>query len=111
MKQVIVIRDDIDMSRGKAVAQGAHVSVLAARKVPEKIVSQWIDAGGKKITLKVTSEADLKELYTSVDSLPKAKIEDLGYTELDPGTLTACAIGPADEDAIDEYTGHLALYR
>lgn len=110
MKQVILVRDDIEMSRGKAVAQGSHVSVLATREAEESVVNEWIDNGGKKITLKVSSEEELLDIISKASGLPTAKIRDLGYTELDANTLTAGAIGPAEEDEIDDYTGDLPLY-
>lgn len=105
------MRDDLDMSRGKAVAQGSHVSVLATQNADQSDVDQWIENGGKKITLRVSSEDELLDIITQVDDLPTAKIRDLGYTELEANTLTAGAIGPAEEDEIDNYTGHLSLYK
>lgn len=113
MKQVIIVRDDIDMSRGKAVAQGSHVSVLSTRDTNEKIVNEWISNGGKKITLKIDSEADLLDLIRRADKkdLPTATIRDLGYTELEENTLTAGCIGPANESEIDSITGNLSLYK
>jgi len=105
------MRDDLDMSRGKAVAQGSHVSVLATQNADQSDVDQWIENGGKKITLRVSSEDELLDIISEVDDLPTAKIRDLGYTELEANTLTAGAIGPAEEDKIDNYTGHLSLYK
>lgn len=110
MKQVIIVRDDIDMSTGKAVAQGSHVSVLATREAENNIVKNWIEEGGKKIVLRVSSESELREIINGIENIPTAMIEDLGYTELDPGTLTAGAIGPANEEKIDQHTGHLDLF-
>lgn len=110
MKQVIIVRDDLDMSIGKAVAQGAHVSVIATREATEENVSTWLSNGGKKITLRVSSEQELLDIIDSVTDLPTAKIRDLGYTELEPDTLTAGAIGPASEEKIDKFTGHLPLF-
>lgn len=113
MKQVIIIRDDIDMSRGKAVAQGSHVSVLSTRDTNEKVVSEWISNGGKKITLKTDSEESLLDLIGEANEqgLPTATIRDLGYTELEENTLTAGCIGPADESEINRITGDLSLYK
>lgn len=110
MKQVILVRDDLDMSTGKSVAQGSHVSVLASRNADEQNVQNWIDNGGKKIVLRVSSEDELRDIINSANELPTAMIEDLGHTELEPGTLTAGAIGPANDDRIDNYTGHLSLF-
>lgn len=110
MKQVILVRDDLSMSTGKSIAQGSHVSVLASRNADEQNVQQWIDNGGKKIVLRVSSEDELRDIINSANELPSSMIEDLGHTELEPGTLTAGAIGPANEDEIDNYTGHLSLF-
>lgn len=110
MKQVLLLRTDIDMSRGKAVAQGSHVSVLATQEADEKALNQWIENGGKKITLAVESEEELRTLVEEAYELPTAIISDLGHTELEPGTTTAGAIGPAAEEDIDEFTSGLSLY-
>lgn len=109
-KQVILVREDLDMSKGKCVAQGSHVSVLATRNADEQVVEEWINNGGKKIVLSVESDEQLLDIIESADDIPNAKIRDLGHTELEPNTLTAGALGPADEDKIDEYTGQLDLF-
>lgn len=111
MKQVLLLRTDIDMSRGKAVAQGSHASVLATRRTDEADVETWLEENaGTKITLAVESEDELEERIKAADHLPTSIISDLGRTELDPNTKTAGAIGPASEDEIDKITGDLSLY-
>lgn len=112
VKQVILVREDLDMSKGKCVAQGSHVSVLATRKADDETVRNWIEAGGKKIVLTVESAEQLLNILQGIgDDLPTAKIRDLGYTELDPDTLTAGAVGPGNEEDIDHHTGHLDLFK
>lgn len=113
MKQVILVRDDVDMSRGKAVAQGAHASVLAVQDADDVAVHNWLaDSAGTKITLQVNSETELRDLIEQADEeLPTGIISDLGRTEIESGTTTAGAIGPATEDEIDSITGHLSLYK
>jgi PTH2 family peptidyl-tRNA hydrolase len=111
MKQVIIIRNDLDMSKGKSVAQGSHVSVLATQEASDDDVNRWIENGGKKIVLSAESKSELNNIIDSIIDLPTAKIHDLGYTELEEGTLTAGAVGPAPEDEIDKYTSNLALYK
>jgi PTH2 family peptidyl-tRNA hydrolase len=110
-KQVIIVRGDIEMSRGKMAAQVAHAACEAfenARKMVPQIWRAWREEGGKKVVL-IAGEKELLEIYEKAGSLniPRALIRDAGLTELPPGTLTAVAIGPYDEEKIDEITGHL----
>lgn len=114
MKQAIILRNDIKMGKGKLVAQGAHASVSAALKCmnqKKEWFKKWINEGQKKIALKVKSEAELKELFekTKKINLPAEIIIDAGLTQLEPGTITALAIGPAPDEDIDLLTKHLKL--
>ena len=110
MKQAIVLRSDLKMGKGKLVAQGAHASLEALRKAG-KNAGIWESEGCKKIVLKVDSEKKLKSLSkkASENTLPFALIRDAGFTQIPPGTLTALAIGPAEDDKIDKITGKLKL--
>lgn len=112
LKQVILVRTDIKMSKGKAAAQVAHAAVEAALNANKKLLSNWRSSGMKKITLKVESEAELfeyKEKAQNAD-LTVAIIRDAGHTELTPGTYTCLAIGPGPEVQIDKITGNLKNY-
>lgn len=112
MKQVLLIRTDIDISRGKAVAQGAHAAVNAVERADEEAVEQWNTGGHAKIALAVDSQSTLEELIEEArdEDLPTSLVRDLGRTEIDSGTVTAGAIGPAQPEVIDDITGHLSLY-
>ena len=113
-KQVIVVRIDLGMSRGKLAVQVAHASVLAAfkayREKPEWF-RPWWDSGQKKVAVKASSEKELLEIADQARGLglPVSIVRDAGLTELPPGTLTAIGIGPAPSSLIDKITGRLKL--
>jgi PTH2 family peptidyl-tRNA hydrolase len=113
-KQVIAVRTDLDMSRGKIAVQVAHGAVSAAERARitrQDVWKAWMNEGQKKVAVKVASEADLLELrrLAIVHRLPNALIRDAGMTELPPGTITVVGIGPALADDIDKVTGNLKL--
>lgn len=109
-KQSIVIREDLDMSEGKRIAQACHASLGAYERTGDEIRNAWRTAGQKKIVLGVDGREELMELYRSAEAadLPCHLVKDAGETELEPGTITCIAIGPADAASIDQVTGGLA---
>ncbi len=114
MKQVIIIRSDLGMSKGKLAVQVAHASVTAAFEAyrsKKEWFEEWWRSGQKKVVVKVQGEAELIELYERAvrSGLPASLIRDAGLTELPPGTTTAAAVGPAPDDAVDKLTGGLKL--
>lgn len=110
-KQVIVIRKDLKMSKGKLAAQAAHASVSALRKAKDSAINEWLLAGEKKVVLKVKTEKELMRIYekSKKAKLPCVLIKDAGLTHLAPGTATAIGIGPYDEKKIDKITGKLKM--
>ena len=112
MKQAIVVRTDIGMGEGKLAAQVAHASLSAYQDAGKRARKKWQGEGQKKVVLKGDSEGQLFELADKADKegLPYAVVRDAGHTQLDPGTVTALAVGPARDDAVDRVTGDLPLY-
>lgn len=110
-KQAIILRRDLDMSPGKAVAQGAHVSVKATGHAPEQSVENW-EPSMAKITLAADDQEHLEFLYDQAiaHELPVSIIADEGRTELESNTLTAIAIGPAPATEVNKITSSLSLY-
>ena len=112
-KQIIVIRRDLWMRRGKEISQGAHASVnCILNYVEPDVINDWLESGSKKIVCKIGSEGELLELHrqTQAAGLPTYLVRDAGKTEVSPNTPTALAIGPADSKVIDKITGNLELY-
>jgi PTH2 family peptidyl-tRNA hydrolase len=113
-KQVIVVRTDIKMSKGKVAAQAGHAAVSAAeyaRKNRPEWWSPWTREGQCKIAVKAKSEQEILELERKARNagLPAALIVDRGLTELPPETVTCLGIGPAPADKVDAITRKLSL--
>jgi PTH2 family peptidyl-tRNA hydrolase len=114
LKQVIVIRRDLDMGKGKMVAQGAHASLsafLKAWRTRREWAVEWLRSGQKKVVVRVDSLEELVEVYRKARSLglPVSVVRDKGLTQVPLGTVTAIGIGPAPADLVDKVTGHLKL--
>ncbi len=126
IKQIILIRKDLKMRRGKEIAQGSHAAmdfmVSQLREQPgeecrklelNRNEQKWIDEGMAKVCLRVDSEEMLVEYHSKAleAGLKSFIIRDSGRTEFGGiPTLTACAIGPAEVTEIDKITGDLVLY-
>jgi len=113
-KQVIAIRTDLKMGRGKIAAQAGHAAVSAAEEARKKCSDwwkAWIAEGQCKIAVRAESEQELLELEKKAkkSKLPTALIIDRGLTELPPNTITCLGIGPAPSTQIDAITGKLPL--
>lgn len=113
MKQVIVLRKDLNLSKGKAAAQVAHASLGAYRKARKKPKNRWKKGGEKKVVVGVEDEEELFEVKRNAENLniPAYLVKDAGRTEIPKGTTTALAIGPASEKKVDKVTGHLPLVK
>ncbi len=138
IKQVIVVRKDLSMRKGKISAQAAHASVgvlmsrfndfrkeskgfFESRKEsnytyeltdisPE--MHWWNMNGTKKICVYVNSEEELVTLEKEAEelNLPNYLVVDSGFTEFKGvPTKTVLAIGPAEGEVIDLLTKELKL--
>lgn len=125
IKQVILIRKDLKMRRGKEIAQGSHASMeflvsglrgagtASTALTLDPAAAAWIEKGMAKVCLRVNSEQELIDLHQKslALGLKSHLIRDSGRTEFaGVPTLTACAIGPDAAERIDEVTGLLVPY-
>src|SRR5271157_1993668 len=99
IKQVIIVRADLEMGKGKTAAQVAHAalsSYLTASTSHKDVARAWLEGGQKKIVLKVDGEPALLKFYEAFKfkKIPCALVNDAGLTQLPPGTITALGIGP-----------------
>ncbi len=63
MKQVILIREDLKLPKGKMAAQSAHAAVEAVLKGDKKVIKKWHQEGQKKVVLKVKNKEELFKLW------------------------------------------------
>ncbi len=116
IKQILIIRRDLKMRRGKEIAQAAHASVSASIQAMNKtkaIFNSWMNTGYKKVTVHVQTEQELVDLYNKAiqANLTASLITDSGKTEFNNvPTKTVLAIGPDESDKIDLITKDLPLY-
>ena len=127
IKQVIVMRKDLNMRKGKMIAQGAHASlkvfadlmtfgshgdiIMYGMNVTDAM-KEWLNGSFTKICVSVDSEQELLDVYEKARSagIISSLIEDAGHTEFGGvPTFTCCAIGPDTNEKIDEITGKLKL--
>jgi len=113
-KQVIVVRTDLKMGKGKLSAQVGHAAVSAAeeaRKKNSEWWQAWLKEGQCKVAVKVKNLAEILKLEREAIQmkLPHSLITDRGLTQLPPATVTCLGIGPALSTDINKITGKLPL--
>lgn len=137
VKQVIVIDKSKQMNVGKIVAQGGHASLGALLTLFDKnnsndiikynvefnknsILDKWLNGIFTKVCLGVNSEDEMVDIYnkiteynkTAAEKIPIVMIEDCGKTCFHgEKTKTCIGIGPFWSDVLDNFTGHLKLFR
>ena len=110
-KQVILIRHDLKLPKGKIAVQSAHAAVEAALKSDREKVKKWRSGGSKKVALRVENKEELyKYIQQAKDfGITTSVITDAGRTVIEPGTVTAGAIGPETEETVDKITKDLKM--
>jgi PTH2 family peptidyl-tRNA hydrolase len=114
IKQVIVVRSDLNLGKGKLAGQVAHASVAGYRKSKREqpeMAEKWEEEGEKKVVVKITGEKELMLLFQEMKDagIPVSVIRDAGLTQIEPGTTTCFAAGPYLEAELDKYTKQLKL--
>ncbi len=129
VKQVIVMRKDLKMRKGKMVAQGSHASMAALLKFFDKkeenkkieyslwfqkdsVLDVWLNGIFTKICVSVNSEEELLKIKEQCEAngISCALITDCGKTEFNGNPTNTClGIGPWYSEEIDKITGNLEL--
>lgn len=125
IKQVIVIRKDLNMRKGKMAAQASHASMKVffdkmqfvgetetriCNLTPEMV--EWMQGSFTKVVVGCADEKELFAIKAACNdaNIPSALICDMGATEFHGVPTNTCvAVGPADSEAIDKITGGFPL--
>ena len=119
VKQVIVMRKDLKMRRGKEIAQGAHASMsfLAKKALLRESFTDaeraWLEGLFTKVCDRVESEEQLLNVARAAEQagIRAEVVTDSGKTEFGGvPTRTCLALGPDLASKIDAITGTLELY-
>jgi PTH2 family peptidyl-tRNA hydrolase len=124
-KQVIVVRNDLKMRKGKLAAQVAHASMkvlldqghwtdkdsfeLTGLLSP---MVAWMNNKFTKVVVKCDSEEELLDVYhrAQAKGIPSSLIQDNGDTEFGgKKTYTSVAVGPEDSHVVDQITKDFSL--
>lgn len=121
-KQVIIVRKDLKMNRGKEIAQASHASLafmghrilntFDGRITFTPAIYEWFNKSFTKITLQVDSEEALLDVHKKAQEagVESYLIKDDGRTYFDEPTYTCVGIGPDYSEKIDKVTKGLRLY-
>ncbi|MCX8147489.1 MAG: peptidyl-tRNA hydrolase Pth2 [Candidatus Woesearchaeota archaeon] len=111
-KQVILVREDLNMPKGKMASQVAHASVACVMKSKKERVEAWKKQGMKKVVLRVKDVEELIRYKNLADEkgLVNILITDAGKTVFQKSTITCLGIGPDEEEKIDGVSGELPVY-
>lgn len=111
MKQVMVVRNDLKMGKGKIAAQCCHGSLGAYKKTNPEKIRKWENEAYAKVVCKVNSLEELLELKKQaiINKVSYYIVVDAGRTQVPTSTTTVLALGPDEDEILDKITGDLKL--
>ena len=107
----MVVRTDLKMRKGKIAAQCCHGAIGAYKKSPLDKVRKWENEAYAKVVLKVQTLDELEELKKIADEkgIVSYLVVDAGRTQIPTSSVTVLALGPDEDEILDEVTGDLKL--
>lgn len=121
------MRKDLNMRKGKMVAQGSHASIAFLTNRMKKNITnpealwwvnlsqaqkEWINGSFFKVCVGVDTEQELLDILEKARTLgvDVNLITDQGHTEFNGVPTNTClALGPDYSSKLDPITGHLKL--
>lgn len=117
-KMVIVVRKDLNMTKGKYVAQGSHASLGVVLDIQKKqnekhkeILTKWLNDSFVKVCVYVHSLEELHDIYNKAKDKGEAVqlITDRGLTMFNGEKTDTCLAVLGYRNDVDQLTGHLKL--
>ena len=111
MKQVMVVRSDLKMGKGKIAAQCCHACLGAYKKCAKDKIRKWESEAYTKVVVKapdLETLFDLKEMAKKND-IANYLVTDAGRTQVPESTITVLGLGPDEDEILDKLTGDLKL--
>lgn len=114
MKMALVVRTDLQLTKGKTGAQCAHAAIMCYEKSHRQnpnALTAWLHLGQPKIVLRVNTLAELEKIAATAKELNivEGKVRDAGRTQVASGTVTVLGLGPDTVSNIDKLVKHLKL--
>ena len=114
LKLVCVIDAGLGMGKGKIAAQVGHACMEVALQLQRDdadLLRAWRSRGAGKIVVRSEEGSSLIQISDRAKDagFRTHGVRDAGHTQVEPGTTTVLAVGPATEDELDAITGHLRL--
>jgi len=124
IKLVLVVRSDLEMTKGKIAAQCSHAALKALRLLTQDSMSSekarrmreiktlWEGSGEKIVVVKGDGgHEQLQGIYEQAKNkgILTGTIRDAGRTQVEAGSMTVLFVGPDREHDVDLLTGHLKL--
>ncbi|WVN90910.1 peptidyl-tRNA hydrolase [Cryptococcus depauperatus CBS 7841] len=114
IKLVLVVNDELKMTKGKIAAQAGHATLACAMTLKDanpKLFKAWQMQGQPKIALQGASTEELETLAAQARSINLCAriIRDAGRTQVASGSKTIVGIGPGPAKLVNTITGKLKL--
>lgn len=116
IQQNIVVRNNLNMRKGKVGAQCAHAAMIfLAEKFTNRddlsnVERQWLFGRFAKVVLRCDDDKDFYDMYNKARAagLTVRMVTDSGLTEFGGKPTDTCfCIGPEYKSKLDPITGHL----
>lgn len=110
-KCVLLVRKDLQMSKGKMISQCGHAISASIRNSTPEMLQNWCNDGEPIITLQVPtlSVMNTKEMLAERRGIKSHIVVDAGRTEVKSSTPTVCVLGPDNANRIDKIIKDLKL--